>query len=154
MLREGARLSRTHQRVTFTAFAILFATGALWLLFEHFVRVPGDFGNVPHPLQVWWLRLHGAAASMFLLVLGSLVRGHIRIGWRTRQNRLSGSSIVSANVVLILTGWGLYYIGIDTWRAAASAAHWVVGLVAGPFLIVHVRAGRQTRRRRHRRHSQ
>ena len=61
MLREGLRLSRRHQAWLHGASALLFTTGALWLVFHHYVRVPGEFGSEPHPLESWWLKLHGAA---------------------------------------------------------------------------------------------
>ena len=69
----------------------MFATGALWLLFHYFVRVHGEFGDRPHALEIWWLRLHGAAAMLTLLVLGSLVPIHVRRGWHQRKNLLAGA---------------------------------------------------------------
>ena len=64
MLREGIRLSRRHQRLLYGICGVLWATGALWLIFHYFLQVSGEFGETPHPLEPWWMRLHGLAAML------------------------------------------------------------------------------------------
>jgi hypothetical protein len=145
MLREGLRLSRRHKALLYGALAALFASGALWLIFHHFVHVDGDFGEEPHPLEGVWLRVHGAAAMAFLLVAGSLIRGHVRLGWKQRRNRPSGGMVVAICAVLATTGWALYYVAGDTARAYASALHWTVGLLAPVVFAVHVAQGHRGR---------
>ena len=120
---EGLRLDRVHRHLVYSASVALTATGLLWLLFHYFVRVDGPFGDVAHPLESQWLRLHGAAAMLWLLVLGSLVRGHIRGGWKSRRNRVSGIVATSIAGVLIATGWALYYVsheGVREWVISTS----------------------------------
>src|ERR1044071_3187707 len=146
MLREGIRLSRLHRRLLYTFCGLLWASGVLWLLFHYFVRVPGEFGDTPHPLESWWLRLHGLAAMLSLLVLGSLVRGHIRLGWNIGRNRLSGSALVVCATVLIGTGWALYYVSNEFARTWISAVHWSLGLGSLAVIAIHVRAARRAQR--------
>ena len=45
--------------------------------------------------------------------------------------------MVGCTVFLILTGYGLYYIGSRNWREWTSVAHWVVGLVALALFLIH-----------------
>ena len=148
MLREGIRLSRRHRRWLYGTLAALFASGVLWLGFHHFARVESEIGETAHPLEPLWLRVHGAAAMLFLGVLGSLVRGHVRMGWRVGLNRLSGAALVSANAVLVLSGWALYYVGSESRRPWISVAHWTIGVALPLVLAVHVWRGRSLRRRR------
>ena len=147
LLHEGLRLSRRHQAWLYGTALALLVTGLFWLCFHHYVKVEGEFGETAHPLETWWLKLHGAAAMVFLLVLGSLVRGHLRTGWRMRLNRPSGATVTAANAWLVVSGWGLYYIGAESWRPAISSSHWIVGLVLPVVLAVHVQLGRRSRRR-------
>ena len=84
------------------------------------------------------LRIHGAAAMAFLIVFGTLAQIHIRAGWRQRRNRLSGGFLVGTCLVLILTGWGLYYIGYEPLRQMGSFIHSYLGLLLPLVIYLHV----------------
>jgi hypothetical protein len=148
MADDGVRLTITHQRVFYAVFLTLLATGLLWLVFHYFEARQGEFGPEPHPLESWWLKLHGGAAMVALLALGSIIRGHIIGGWRGRRNRSSGALLVAVAIVLIATGWALYYVGAPAVRPYISAAHWVLGTAAAVVLLAHVRYGWTGRARR------
>jgi hypothetical protein len=148
MGREGVRLSRRHQAWLHAAAGLLFATGAAWLVLHHFLQVPGEFGDEPTPFEPWCLKLHGAAAMAFLVLLGTLVRGHVPGGWRSGRNRLSGVGLVSANLVLVATGWALYYIGSEAARPILSVVHWGLGAGLPLALLWHARRGLAVRVRR------
>jgi hypothetical protein len=135
----GNRLSRSLKGWLYGVSLIVLLSGALWLLFEWKVRVAGEFGEERHPLQAWWLKLHGAAAMGFLVMFGTLLRGHIAGGWRRGRRRTSGGSMTALSGVLILTGYGLYYAGSETLRPWISAVHWIVGLLAAGLLAFHRR---------------
>lgn len=142
MQREGIKLTRSHQQVVLSILATTAASGIVWLVFHYFIHVTGEFGDAPHPLERWWLALHGAAAMGALLALGSLVRGHVMTGWRARRNRASGGLIVAAGATLIGTGWALYYVGDEAVRPALSVMHWAIGLAAVLATPLHMRWGR------------
>jgi hypothetical protein len=114
------------------------------LVFHYFLRQHGEFGEAPHPLEVWWLRLHGACAMLVLIVMGSLLPIHVRRGWHQRKNLLAGSVIVAILVLLIASGYALYYYGGEEARPLISAFHWIVGLGAPLALIWHILRGRRT----------
>jgi len=132
--REGLRLTLRHRAFVYGSSALLFLTGAAWLIAHTRMRVEGEFGDMPHPLERWSLQVHGAVAMLFLMALGSLVRGHIRAGWKAKRSRLSGTTMVAASTALIVSGWCLYYVGNEAARALISQAHWILGL-AGPIII-------------------
>ena len=137
------RLSRGHRRWVYWSGGALFATGALWLVYRFFLREHGDFGDPPHPLEVWWLRLHGACAMLMLIVAGSLLPIHIRRGWHQRKNLLAGCVVIAIILLLIVSGYALYY-GDEESRPFVSALHWIVGLGAPAALIWHILRGRGT----------
>ena len=139
MQRDGPSLSRRHQGWLHGVSAALFGTGAAWLVFHHFLQAPGEFGARPHVLEPWWLKLHGGLAMAFLVLLGTLVRGHIPAGWRSRRNRVSGIGLVTVNVVLIATGWALYYLGSESVRPVLGAVHWGIGIILPFGLLWHAR---------------
>jgi hypothetical protein len=143
------RLSRGHLGWVYSSTALLFLTGALWLLFHYFVHVHGEFGARPHPLESWWLRLHGAAAMLVLIVLGSLLPIHVRRGWHHRKNIIAGCTLVTVASVLVLSGYALYYFGGEEARPWISALHWVLGLAAPLVLVWHIRLGREARSTQH-----
>ncbi|TXH04225.1 MAG: hypothetical protein E6R07_09830 [Nevskiaceae bacterium] len=139
------RLSR-RRRITLTVIAGgTWLSGLLWLMFHYFLARPGDFGVTPHPLEPWWLRLHGAFAFAAIWLLGLMSGVHIVRGWSGRRHRLSGAMLVVSFGWLIVTGYLLYYVGNDNARAVLSPAHWVFGVAAPLAYIAH----RYGNRRRH-----
>jgi hypothetical protein len=137
------RLSTGHRKWIYWSGAALFATGALWLLFHYFLHRHGEFGEAAHPLEIWWLRLHGACAMLVLLVLGSLLPIHVRRGWHQRKNLWAGGIVSAVALLLIASGYALYYYGGEEARPWISAFHWVLGLGTPVLLVWHIWRGRQ-----------
>ena len=133
------------RRTFYVVFAGLFLSGALWLLAGG--RNPGAgpswAGDLPESL----LKLHGAAAMLFLILLGAFATQHIQALWRGRKNRLTGLLMVTVNAGLVVTAYGLYYSGSDLVRAWASDLHIAAGLAIPAIVVHHIWAGRRTRRR-------
>jgi hypothetical protein len=158
MHRRGAqhhspvRLSTRHERWLYLVAGALLVSGLGWIT-AHYVLagnslVAGlEFEGVPHPSELWWLRLHGAAMMGFLVVFGALLPGHVARGWRRRRNKHSGIFMLATTAVLGLSGYGLYYLGDETTRPWISAVHWVIGLAAGTGLVLHVTFGKRGVRR-------
>lgn len=97
--------------------------------------------GAPHPSEVWWMRLHGAALLGFLIAFGALLPRHVTDGWRHEVNRSSGVLMVIIVSSLTLTGYGLYYAGGDTLRQWVSVVHWAIGLISIAALLWHVVRG-------------
>jgi len=121
----------------------LLISGALWLVFHYFVTIGGEFGERRHPLEAWWLRLHGAAAMAFLIALGTLLPIHVRRAWQLGRNNLTGVAVLSVVAALVITGYGLYYAGGENLRVWISVVHWVIGLTGIPVLILHASVGKR-----------
>lgn len=142
------RLAPWQRGLVYGSGVLLLGSGALWLLFHFFMTVETDFGPRPHPLEYQWLRLHGAAAMLGLLALGSLLPAHIQRAWQARKNRGPGLTMIVLSAALVLSGYLLYYFASESSRSWISVLHWGLGLAAAPALAWHVVQGRAARRRR------
>ena len=76
------------------------------------------------------------------LLGGLLWAVHVAPNWRRHHRRTSG--IVSLALLLLLVGSGylLYYVADEQWRLATSTVHWVLGLAALAPFLVHLLHGR------------
>jgi hypothetical protein len=138
---SALRLDRRFRWCLYAAVAILFATGAVWLIADRLKEGPnGEFWQAA---TANLLMVHGGAAMIVLLLLGGLFSNHIARAWRGRLNRVSGSVMVLCNTVLIVTAFGLYYLGSDTVRPLISDVHTVTGLALPFLLALHIWLGKQ-----------
>lgn len=144
-MRRRLSLSLHRRAWLYAIVSVLTVSGAAWLVCQHWLRVEGEFGLAPHPSAPWWLRLHGAAAMIFLVLLGTLLRDHVRAGWRAHRNRPSGAGLLGICVWLTVTGYGLYYVGGESLRLWLSRLHWIPGLLWPGVLIIHISLGHRTR---------
>lgn len=133
----GLRLSRTHRYAFFGIAGGVWLTGVIWLVYHYFMQTEGPFGFQKHPMEVTSLKLHGALSFASLWIFGTLWWRHVVRGWTSNWRRWSGGSVVAVVAILIVTGWGLYYFVERQWREWTSLAHWVVGLAALVFFLIH-----------------
>jgi hypothetical protein len=152
---QPIRLGTRHKRALYAVFLILWGSGALWLLFHYFLRAPGEFGDAAHPLESWWLRLHGLMAFAALVAIGSVLPVHARRAWQLGKNRRSGLAMKAWLLWLAATGYALYYFASETNEAWLPLAHWIVGLALPLAGLIHVHLGRRrpTRTSRRRGHA-
>jgi hypothetical protein len=125
----------------------LFVSGVAWLVLHYFCQLAGPYGAETNPLEPWSLRLHGGFAALALVLLGSMIPGHIAPALSARRHLLSGLGMLAAWSVLALTGYLLYYAGGESFRQDVSLVHWIVGLGLPLSLLLHLR-NRAARRER------
>ena len=139
-------LSLIHRRCAYAVLILLFLSGLAHYILHGWFMTQGEFGPAPSRLEPWMLKLHGAAAMLGLMVLGSLLSTHIDRFWRLRRNRRAGGIFLSCALLLIGSGYGLYYFGGEQTRALCRQLHIVIGLLALPAFAVHLWRGRSLRR--------
>jgi hypothetical protein len=143
--RRPTNLPRWQELAVYVSFGLLLTTGIVWLIFDTWVRVQGDFGSEHHPAEHLVLIAHAFGAYAFLVILGAMIPVHIPLGWHQRRNLTSGITLLTACALLGLTALGLYYVGEDALRGWTSLIHWAVGLAALPLLLIHVTRNRSRR---------
>jgi hypothetical protein len=135
--RRTARLTPTRRLGVYGVGVAVWLSGALWLLFHYFFVRQGPLGATPHPLESWWLTLHGASAFAAIWAFGWLWSAHITKGWATGRKRPSGGLLVTALAWLTLSGYLLYYVGHEEVRTITSVLHWASGLACPIPFVVH-----------------
>ncbi len=137
MAARRAALSRFQRQMIYGLTGCLWATGLVWYVYQQ-ISARDEFGPIVPPTQEIVLKLHGALAMGFLILLGTLLPLHVRPGWRENQHRWSGGVLIGSAAILVLTGWGLYYLGHEGWRHAASLLHIYLGLALPLVIGIHV----------------
>ncbi len=135
------RLEPAFRWTVYGVLAILFVSGAAWLMAD--ALKDGPSGEAWQAIAANELMIHGGAAMAILVVFGALFPLHISRGWRARKNRFFGGAMVSLNALLIVTEFGLYYIGSEAMRVWISDAHTAAGFTLPALLILHVITGRR-----------
>jgi cation transport ATPase len=141
--RRGVQLSSRHKRWFYSVSVLLFLSGALWKLFGWAADHDEARAETFRSLRPWMLKLHGASAMAFFVELGILIPTHIRRAWNANRNRANGAVLVAIIAVLVLTGYGLYYLGDEQWRSYSSITHLVLGLLTPFALALHIWQGRR-----------
>jgi hypothetical protein len=135
------RLKSPFRYAIYTIVAVLTLTGAAWFFADWQKDLSTD--EIWQQLAANMLMIHGGAAMLALLLLGALIPVHILRAWRARKNRLSGSLMATFNTVLIVTAFGLYYLGSDLLRPWISWTHIAAGVALALWLPLHVWLGRR-----------
>jgi heme A synthase len=141
---SALQLDPRFRRALYAAFATLFVTGVAWLIADG--RKDSASGEIWQAASAYLLMIHGGGAMVLLLLLGALFPVHIGRAWRSRRNRLSGTVMLTFNLLLIVTAFGLYYAGSDIVRPWISDVHIAAGLFLPALILIHVVAGRRSRR--------
>lgn len=123
--------------------AVLVSSGLVWLVADQLKA--GEDGETWQRVSSSTLMVHGGAAMVALLLIGSLFDVHIVRAWRSGRNLTTGVVMVVLNTGLIATAFGLYYSGSDVVRTWVSDAHIALGLALPLLALVHIWRGRSRR---------
>jgi hypothetical protein len=143
MRRNSVRLSGRHQVWIYSGTVLLYATGAVWAWLHYLHTGRDEFGS-RSAAEPWMMKLHGAGAMILLIVLGTLIPGHIRFAWHARRNRPNGVALVLFLAFLFVSGYGLYYFGDERLRSWTSWLHLVIGLALPAMIFLHIWSGRRS----------
>jgi cytochrome c biogenesis protein CcdA len=135
------RLKPSFRFAIYAAFAVLSLTGAGWLAADWQKEISSD--EIWQQIAAYLLMVHGGAAMVILLLLGALIPVHVLRAWRAAKNRVSGSVMATFNAVLIVTAFGLYYLGSEVVRPWMSWIHIAAGISLSLFLPLHIFWGRR-----------
>lgn len=142
MKRRGLKLSRRHRLTLYAASLLLFVSGAAWAWANHLDET-ARASEAVRQFKPSLLKIHGFSAMTFVLLLGTLLPGHVRRAWHARKNRNNGAFFLASIGLLTLSGYALYYIGGEDLRNGVSQFHLWLGLVGPVLLFWHIRTGRK-----------
>jgi hypothetical protein len=102
--------------------------------------------NIQGGMRLLAAALHCAAGFLFVGMAGALLAIHVRIGWRRKLNRISGTALLVLILLMLGSALGIYYLGDELSSRASSIIHTGAGLLATLFVAWHAIKGRQSRR--------
>ena len=135
------RLSSSFRYAIYVAFAVLLLTGAGWLVANWQKEFSDD--EIWQQSMAYLLMVHGGTAMAAMLLLGALIPVHLMRAWRSGSNRFSGSVMVTFNALLIVTAFGLYYLGSEVLRPWMSWIHIAAGFALALWFPLHIYLGRR-----------
>jgi hypothetical protein len=124
--------------------ALLWLSGALWLLVHRMFPGHNEFGPLPNPWEAPLMRLHGLIAVATVFLFGWIGASHILVRWSAVRNRRSGLWLLGCASVLLASGYALYYT-TGAFHDAAGSLHEWLGLAAIVFALTHWLRVRATR---------
>ena len=135
------RLNVSFRYAIYAAFVVLLLTGAAWLVADW--RKDSSTDEIWQQSMAYLLMVHGGTAMAALLLLGALIPVHLMRAWRSGSNRFSGSVMVTFNALLIVTAFGLYYLGSEVLRPWMSWIHIAAGFALALWFPLHIYLGRR-----------
>ena len=138
------RLDFRFRYALYAAFSTLFISGALWLAADSLKDAPDGEGS--QAISANLLMVHGGAAMVTLMLFGAMVPIHLLRAWRAKRNRWTGGVMAVLNAILIVTAFGLYYLGGEEVRPWMSNVHLGAGFSL-PLLLFIILRGRGARPR-------
>lgn len=138
-------MPRGLRAAVFAVSALLWVSGALWMLLHYLFPGHNEFGPLPNSYEAPLLSVHGLIAVAAVFLLGWLGASHMLARWSAWAGRPSGLWLLGAALVLIVSGYALYYT-TGGLHAAAGAVHEWLGLAGLAVALSHW-LGRQARER-------
>jgi cytochrome bd-type quinol oxidase subunit 2 len=135
------RLRSSFRYWTYAVFSVLLLSGAAWLVADWQKDADEAWQQAASNL----LMIHGGAAMLALMALGALIPLHLLRAWRARKNLVSGLIVATVNAVLIVTAFGLYYLGSEVVRPWMSWIHIATGFFLALMIPLHILLGRRAR---------
>jgi len=129
-IRHPLRVSRKRRFALYGVAGGLWLSGVLWLVFHYFLARKTSFGTAQHPLEHWWLSLHGLFAFAALWMFGLMWGVHIVGGWESSRRRVTGSVLFAALALLVASGYLIYYPPSEDALPVIALLHWGIGLAA------------------------
>jgi hypothetical protein len=115
----------------------LWLTGCLWLYLDLFQAKRDQFGATPHPLASPMLMLHGIVAIVSMYLFGWITARHILRWWSGGLRRISGAALTLVLIILVVSGFALFFLVDDQLQHGAALIHEVLGLAVTVFVIQH-----------------
>lgn len=116
--------------------ALLWLSGAVWLVLHYVFPEATAFGPLPNPWEAPLMRAHGLIAVSAVFLIGWMMAAHVTVRWASDRNRRSGLVLGGAALLLIFSGYALYYT-TGAAHDAASIAHVAIGVLSPAAALAH-----------------
>jgi hypothetical protein len=129
--------SASQRRFLLFAVAGLAATGLAWAWSDLAHGLGPIDDEAAQAARAWLGRIHGAFAMLGLVAFGTVAAGHAPFHWNAGARRPSGIALAAILILLVVTGYALYYAAGDFARAASAWGHIAAGVAATAVFALH-----------------
>jgi hypothetical protein len=129
-------VTRAQRAVIYTVCGLLWVTGVAWLVLHYEFQGHNEFADLPNPAEPALMRVHGLVAVAGVFLCGWLTAAHVMPRWSLGRNRTSGLVLAGCVVVLVVSGYALYYTTAAL-HTQASVLHQVLGVLALVAALTH-----------------
>ena len=129
-------LSRPLRAAIYGVAALLWLSGAIWLGLHHAFPQASAFGPLPNPWEAPLMRVHGLIAVCGVFLIGWMTAAHVTARWSSERNRRSGLALGGTALLLVLSGYALYY-ATGSPHDAAGLLHEAIGLLSPAAALAH-----------------
>lgn len=123
-----ARMPPTLRVSVYALCALLWVSGVAWLVLHLAFAAHNEFGTLPNRWEAPLMRLHGLLAVVGVFLLGWLMAAHVGARWAAYRNRPSGIVLLASALVLVASGYTLYYSTGAFHEGAARTHEWLGAL--------------------------
>jgi len=131
-----ATLPRPLRGLIYAVGALLWLSGAAWLVLHYVFPQASAFGPLPNPWEAPLMRAHGLVAVCGVFLIGWMTAAHVTARWSSDRNRRSGLALGLTTLLLVFSGYALYYTtGMP--HDGAGVLHEVIGVLAPAAALAH-----------------
>jgi hypothetical protein len=123
-----ARMPRGLRVSVYALCALLWVSGVAWLVLHLAFAAHNEFGTLPNHWEAPLMRVHGLLAVVGVFLLGWLMAAHVGARWAAYRNRPSGIALLATALVLVTSGYALYYSTGGFHDGAARVHEWLGAL--------------------------
>lgn len=136
--RAGVRrgMSTALRAALFTGFALLWLSGACWLVLHLAFQQSSSFGPLPNPWEPVVLKSHGVLAVVGVFLLGWVTAVHLAERRNAGWNYRTGLVLAGTAALLVLSGYALYYT-TGSLNEVAARTHECVGVASLLAALAH-----------------
>ena len=131
-----ATLPRPLRGLIYAVGALLWLSGAAWLVLHYVFPQASAFGPLPNPWEAPLMRAHGLVAVCGVFLIGWMTAAHVTARWSSDRNRRSGLTLGLTALLLVFSGYALYYT-TGTPHDGAGLLHEVIGVLAPAAALAH-----------------
>jgi hypothetical protein len=116
--------------------ALLWLSGVVWLVLHHAFPQLTPFGPLPSPWEAPVMRIHGLIAVWGVFLIGWMASAHVTTRWDGGRNRRSGIVLGGTALLLVFSGYALYYT-TGSPHDLGALVHEAIGVLSPAAALTH-----------------
>jgi hypothetical protein len=136
-VQQRSLMSGKQRVIVYSLMAALWVSGCIWLYFDQRARFQDAFGGERNPWESALLTAHGILAVAGMFLFGWITAHHVTRWWNMERRRTSGGVFSGLLLLLIVSGFALFFLSEDRWQHYAALIHDILGVGIAAFAVQH-----------------